>query len=333
MSTPADNRTDRPTTLRYLTGDGRPVTATVWVGPVLDHDGGLPVRELNSTDSAVTLMQKFVPRELGQRWPAAYDLLENEVRVGVRLTRCYPHGYPESLVRVIGHALDVAEPYLVSTPPRGRPVASATDMTIDELRLFEVTLLQGVLALADAGLVHGRLSPATVRWDDRAAQVGDFSHAADAGTPWQHDGVPPWAPPEQRAGSGAAHPAGDVWAAGAVIYRVATGQPIPLGGTPDLSRRGASLRQLLGGVFAAAPAGRPDAAELLRRLRSGPAAVPAAVNDTAFRLGQREFDEMLERKRASLAPARPPTAVPPPRRPRRWWPGGGTAATPGSGRP
>jgi hypothetical protein len=103
-----------------------------------------------------------------------------------------------------------------------------------------------------------------------------------------------------------------------------------------LSNRGAALRNLLDGVFASSPTARPDAAELLQRLRSDPAVPGAApLHDASFDRGLREFDEVIERKRASLAPAEPespPPAPPPPgSHRRRWWPGNGALGLLGVG--
>jgi len=334
MSTPSSPLgRDSRLSLRCHDVTGR--VETTWVQaepwPAGQRDA-IPTRKLVRADGGGLFTQKGIPPELGTRLPQVYDLLENEARIGVRLARRYAGSYPQELARLVGYALDDEEPYLLFAPFRGRLVADAqTDLMIDKQRLFQVSLLQGVLALAEVEVVHGHLNPTTVRWDDQAVQICDYTLAAMSGE--DRTAIPHglWASSAYRVATGVAHTSDDVWAAGAMIYEMVTGQLFPRRGAPNLTHRGAALRNLLDGVFAASVQARPEAGELLHRLRSEPSVPPAApVLDPVFFQGMQVFDQITGQKRASLEPPPPPSSPPPPPpppptpgdgSPGRWWGG------------
>ncbi|HZN17744.1 MAG TPA: hypothetical protein VFB84_06070 [Micromonosporaceae bacterium] len=315
--------------LRCSDPHGRPLTRTVRFGPWHTPAGALAsVRPVTAADGGPDLAQKAVLTDLGRRAGYAYEMLENEARIAARLSHRYdsPYAYPPELVRLVGYDLDGEEPFLLFAPPRGVSLAgAAADLHSAALRQLEESLLRGVLALASSQVVHGALTPQTVRWDGQCAQITELGYARLTGeeSPPQTTG---WAAPEQRAGGHRARLADDVWGAGAVIYHVVTGAPMPATGAPRLTNRGEALRALLDGVFTEPAERRPDVATLLRRLRVEPSPPDgAALTDPAFAAGGHAFDERLARKRASLRPAPTPAPPPLPRRRRSWLWGGATA--------
>jgi hypothetical protein len=299
--------------LRFVGINGERPAWTVHFGAETAADGsGLPARLLTADDGRVLAVQKWVPADLPSRLPAAYDLLENEIRAGTRLIRRYGRSYPVELARLVGYDVDAEQPFVLVTQPRGEPLDTvAGQLLLAEQRAFEASLFRALLLLAGADLVHGNLTPQTVRWDGTAVQVRDFGHATVCGEPRVgHEGGV-WSPAEQRTGTGAAAPADDVWAGGMLLYHVVTGRrPSVRTGPPNLADRGAALRSVLDGVFAETADGRPDAAEILRRMRADTALPPgSAGTDAVFEEGGRRFDEV----RRSKLPPPVQAAHPPPR--------------------
>jgi hypothetical protein len=297
--------------LRFHDPDGRRETLAVRLDDWQIGSGSLlPVRGL-TTSGGRRLVQKMVPHAIGAAVPdEVYDLLENEVRVGVRLARCYRAAYPPELARLVGYDIDGELPFVLFDAPGGEPLATtAGDLLPEAQRRFQVSLLRGVLALSTVGVVHGHLDPVTVRFDNTTVHIGDYARAA-IGREWRAaDGEPGWAAPEQRTAAGWAHVSADVWSAGALIYFAVTGQRPPAAGASNLAHRGEALRRLLDGVFDHTPENRPTAAALLQRLRIDPT-VPRVepFADAAFDRGVTAFSHLLEQKRASIAP--PPTHAP-----------------------
>jgi hypothetical protein len=250
----------------------------------------------------------------GDRW-GPYDLLDNEIRIGLHLARTFEDGsYPDELSRMIGYDVDADEPFILLVPYRGDPVERvAGRLKLDQERTFEAGFFRALRMLEAAHVVHGRISPATVRWDGAAdaVQLVDFSRATLVGEPRPRAGQRPWSAAEQVAGVGKAAPGDDIWSAGLLTYHVTTGRSVrPTGEAPDLSVRGAALQTLLDGVFAANPAARPSVAQLLDRLRV-PDPWPAGGDsgDSRFAEGGREFDQQLLRK-FPQAQTSPPRSVP-----------------------
>lgn len=158
-----------------------------------------------------------------------------------------------------------------------------------------VQICEGVTQLHSAGWIHGDLKPANILvMADGSVRLADFNTAAEIkGT---HAYAPPftsrdYAPPEQlwpemdergaRVG-----PSVDVWAFGVLAHTVLTGA-FPFPGSTTNARCDAAARyahnaetlrlstalphtwqQIIRDCLAPAPADRPDAPELLRRVRN-----------------------------------------------------------------
>ncbi|MEM9301590.1 MAG: tetratricopeptide repeat-containing protein kinase family protein, partial [Pseudomonadota bacterium] len=157
-------------------------------------------------------------------------------------------------------------------------------LAADAIHRLAVDLAGGLAAVHEAGISHGDLKPANVWLDDRGrALLMDFG----AATPVDDDrparfGSPVTMAPELFDG-GAAGPAADVWALGAVLSFAATGA-YPIAGDSfetirETHRRGADagrvisaaplaadMRRLITTMLAAAPAERPTPEAALREL-------------------------------------------------------------------
>jgi tetratricopeptide (TPR) repeat protein len=100
------------------------------------------------------------------------------------------------------------------------------------------TLARAVQAAHDRGVVHRDLKPANVLFTDQGAlKVTDFGLARrlDAHGPTQTGailGTPSYMAPEQARGEKQVGPAADIWALGAVLYKLLTARPPFQGETP-----------------------------------------------------------------------------------------------------
>ena len=253
-----------------------------------------------TSNTGVIAMKRWVPADLARHDAAACDELEREVMAGVRLADRYPADrYPAELVRLIGYNLDDVEPFVIVAPVHGNPIDDSGQLSPDARESFEVSLLRGLVHLAEAGVTHGNIAPSTVYWDGTGVQIRDFGQA----TVTTEDG---------KAVGGV-----DVWAAGSLILRAATGRT----GLAAVEGRGQALRDLLDGVFDDDPDARPSADTLLGRLG---VTVRVPAEDLAgwqrFEEGRVRFDQTLREKwpRPQVIP--PPA---PPVRRRRWGFGAG----------
>jgi hypothetical protein len=327
------------TELSFFDAAGHRVSCTVEVE--FDEPGG-PAAHLHTrllrvhagTDTPILpgvqyLRQRMVAGKLPLSQSEPYDLLDNEIRIGLHLVRRFQSGpYPAELSQLVGYDVDVDEPFALFVPYEGEEtVKVAGRLTLDQQREFQIGLARALWLLAESGVVHGRLGPDTVRWEDSSGrvQIVDFYRAVLSGEPRSQAGPSSWNPPIEPGEDQRATPADDMWSAGALTYYAVTGrQRDATSHVPGLGLRG-PLPGLLEGVFAASPAARPSATQLLRRLRVPDPWLADDDGSPRFAAGQREFDQIMAMKRAAFAPpqavagpARPPGK--PPRRRRRRWP-------------
>ena len=303
--------------------DGQRWSWAALTGPTELTGDGLPTRVL-TTVHGVSIVQHYLPEKEARSGSVLVGRLENEVRIGLRLVRRYPLGYPAELGRLIGYDLDAAVPFVLHAMPRGRPCSlSAGRLALEPLGGFERSLVLALSLLAAAGVVHGELDPETIKWDGRSVHIDGFGGAARIGERREvlRDGA--WSSPEQREGPGGADPADDMWSAGLVILHVATGRAVHGSlGPPDLENRGVALRGLLAGVFAEDIRVRPSAQALADRLGGVPPvpAMPVALVEAgqALERGRRAYETALSDKQSdSVAVRVPPPASGAGRQ--RWW--------------
>jgi hypothetical protein len=323
--------------LTFVGVDGRKTSETAQCGPWTDTHDGRRERQLVFGAGRLAVSQTMIPAPLGREQPWIYDAVDNEVRCGIHLVRRFRQAYPVELLRLYGYNLDVDPPFILHEPPRGRPVAAQRGrLFLPAQESFGISLFRGVALLADAEIVHGAIAPDTVRWDGRAVHVCGFGHAVLAGEPWQRREISPFTGPERQRGTGPAAHTDDLWAAGVLIYHIATGRPLPAPGqAPGLAGLVVSLTAALGAILDPDPDRRPSAREVLTRLRV-PMEPPTGGEplNAACLEGRRLFDAERARKaatvRASGAPAAsaPAGSAPPAPHPPPPWQGPRTAPAP-----
>lgn len=182
--------------------------------------------------------------------------------------------------------LESGQPYLVmdlvdggSLADRARALDAAPSRPgADVLVAVGLELAAAVEAVASHGLVHGDLKPENVFvtgggrdgatagalvGPDEYVVLGDFGLAADTGTATGGAGSVGYAAPEQESGAGL-DVRTDLYAAAAVLYRLATGKPPdgpwPVSGTDSH----VPLRPFFSTALAADPAERPPDIESWR---------------------------------------------------------------------
>jgi hypothetical protein len=290
--------------LNFITPAGARTGWEVRTGPDRPAGPGSPLRARLLTVAAAggTVLQKRVPRDAGADRAAACDLLDNEIRAGMRLLRRYGEAfYPPELVRLWGYDVDVDEPFVLLSVPQGEPIAAvAGRLYQDDQRRLLASLFRGLWLLSGAQLVHGDLTPAAITWDgaSKRVQIGDFSAVTLFGEPYVTAGTPPWAAPDRRKRGRVADPRDDVWSASLVVFHLVTGRPIEQRGEPpDLEAHAPALAGLLAGVFNGSPRHRPDVSEMLRRLNTSDTLPPAAPGlPERIAEGRASFDVLQAQK-------------------------------------
>ncbi|MEU3115750.1 protein kinase domain-containing protein [Micromonospora chalcea] len=236
--------------------------------------------------------------------PQLRAVIQREARAAARLT--HPHvtqvyDYAEATL-----AGGVVVPYLVMELVEGQTLADRLAggplAWPDAVRT--AGQVAGALAAAHRiGVVHRDIKPANVMLTETGAKVLDFGIAAPAGPHpvTGHTGVllmgtPAYFAPE-RLDPGPAHPAGDVYALGVLLYRSLTGRaPLPVRSWDDVLevRRNRppvppprvpglppEIADLVLACLDVDPARRPSAARLAERLGAGrPVDPPTAILPT-----------------------------------------------------
>jgi hypothetical protein len=198
-----------------------------------------------------------------------YRMIDSEILAGRRLAHQAAHGaYPRQLARLIGYDADSAESFALFEPYRGEPTAAVAGHLLPAGQLqFQVSLLTGLRRLAEAGIAHRGLEPATVRWDGEQVQIVDFGLATVIRD--------------------------DVWAAGRLIFYVTTGEEL---NEREQLAEWPALMDLLAGVFGP-PADRPAVRELLTaRLRERDPVPPGSAVDPQIQQGREDFYAARERR-------------------------------------
>ncbi|WP_424643830.1 protein kinase domain-containing protein [Embleya sp. AB8] len=313
---PGDAREEK---LGYTDPEGRSVERRVEYGPDRPAAPGEPfrIRDVRDVEDGSVFVQKRLGVLDPRRRVGAEAGLETEIRVLLRLVRSFgAAGYPRELARIAGHDFDGVEPFLLLEAVPGPPAEEVVGRLLtEEQDAFRRALFRAVRYLETAGVVHGDLTPTSVRWhrEQRRLCVTDFGHAALAGEPRSSLGVAQWAAPGPLRGPGPADSRDDVWSAGQVAYHVTTARPVRQGLAPVGVETQGVLLDLLQGVFAADPQGRPGPAELLRRLAEPDPYVPGHAQYDPLAEGRRGYAAALERKRQRMPlpgqPA-PPRAAP-----------------------
>jgi serine/threonine protein kinase len=245
---------------------------------------------------------RYLGLRAGADRATGYEQIDNEVLAGLRLARLAlaDDGYPPELSRLVGYDADVAEPYALLEPYRGRPVRDSAGKLLPRERVrFQISLLTGVRWLGAAGIGHRHLTPDTVRWDGQNSQITDFSLATLFGVPRTVVGAPPWWAPEQRPNrvSGLVSDRDDLWAVGRLIHFVITGEELEHQGQLQDT---AGLPELLDGIFGP-PEQRPSSREVLRRLGAVDPLPRALGLDRGLERGRAEFFAHRARKHPQLA--------------------------------
>ncbi|MEU4245881.1 hypothetical protein AB0F15_00550 [Amycolatopsis sp. NPDC026612] len=247
------------------------------------------------------LIRKFVSRADGARNPHLYELLDNEVRAGTRLGQVYAGLYPADLSRLVAYNLDAEEPFVLLRDYTGLPAADLIKQFDDaERRQFQVGLLRALQLTAVAGVVHGAVSPTTVRWADGRLQLVDFEFAERVGEPRRTGGGLRFRSPEQAAGLGEVDVRDDLWAASLLIRTLYTGAEAN-GSPPDRRRDPERLRSLLDGIFDNPLEQRPTPADLLVRLHAGQELPPSVDPEVGLAAGRRLFEEINRDKRGTVS--------------------------------
>ncbi len=286
-------------TVRYRDVGGVLRKIELEIGNELRLPGATLPARIVTDPTSVSMIQKWVPEQAGERAAGLYDLLDAEIRASTRLGQMYGgSGNPGHLPVAVGYNVDVAEPFVLLEPYRGVPL-DFRRLELDELRELTISLLWTLQQTAAAGVVHGAVRLASLRWDSqaRALQLVDFEHALRQGDPRRPVTTIGDLSCEQIDGTGQADVRDDIWGAGMVIRQLALGPYA--NGSEALP---AQVQGLLQGVFADTAAARPHAADLLARQGIASHVSKARDPDAALVPGHQLFDQITAHKHMVTPP-------------------------------
>lgn len=292
--------TDQPEELAYRDAGGRLHRGSFVLGPnVGSPAAALPVREAVD-DTGRRLVQKYVPRHLGEHNSGYYDVLDRETRALTCLRRKFEMHYPDELVKVVGYNVDVDEPFVLLTAYRGDAADQVYGNFDEEQRQrFRRGVLRALQHTSFAGVVHNAIGMPALRWDGATVQLVDFESAGRVLEPRRRDGRFPTRSREQADGVGAAHPGDDMWGVGMVFRQLMMG-PHSGEGCPDLGTE--RLRAQLDGLFVETADQRPSSEMMLQRIRAVSDVVPDPDLEDQLRKGRQEFERASARKRGEPEP-------------------------------
>ncbi|MFD7734468.1 hypothetical protein ACFV6F_29330 [Kitasatospora phosalacinea] len=286
--------------LPYLTPAGRRLVAPARFGPDPSGTGrgGPPMRNASLGGKRCVQVRAAAADGAGPA-EAARDALDAEAAAALRLHRAFEGGPAARLFpTLLGYDLEAAEPFVLYLPPRGTRVDQLHGLSGVQLRVVERDLVDAAALLAELGLVHQGVTPATVRWDGRSVQLWGLHAVTRTGRPRTAGGTAPYASPELRGGTGENDPRDTLWSAAQVMYRLVTGQE----GDPDREPADLadhrSLAHSMRSSFAPRAADRPAPAALRDLLTPGHGR--AAVRDPDDLAPHRAaFDRAVALKRAA----------------------------------
>ncbi|WP_344237867.1 serine/threonine-protein kinase [Actinocorallia libanotica] len=222
-----------------------------------------------------------------------------------------PQLAPLADARIDGDPLWIASDYLHG-PSLAEALGRHGPWPEETVRSLGVSLAQGLVVLHDSGLAHRDLTPKNVILTEDGPQLVDFGLAGlfDAGSRSAF-GVPmgtlPFLPPELLRGGSDPHPAGDVFALGALLVHAAGGSPF------GADTSAAVLHRVLNERPALSPLADPALREVIEACLAKDAAHRPTLRElhtvlaSAGRLTQRRLPEKV----AELVLARRPRTPPP----------------------
>lgn len=258
-----------------------------------------------------------VVQKIAHGGPGAYQLLQREVRIGrVLVQRIGKNEYPVSLSRLIGYNpgkeenLGPLPPYAVFTYQRRTLLDLESELPLrpELFRPVADGLIIALCYLQAAQVVHRHIRLETVRWNGTTVQLADFEHAAaewDA-TPGAV-GEAPWDSPEQRSGAASADCRDDVYAAGLLLARLATGQEFADDeqARESIARMDLTQQHLLRDTAAEYRRDRPTAHELRKRRKLADPLNPMLRASRGHESEARaRFATLRQRQRSALATRR-----------------------------
>ncbi|MBD0421480.1 hypothetical protein H0H10_20360 [Streptomyces sp. TRM S81-3] len=229
--------------------------------------------------------------------PEAERRMRRHVRLFGSLADFHGPHLPRQLAHVLAHD-DTTRPHRLLLDCRGERLAdlgSPDRLHGPRLRTVVRDLFEAVAGLHEPRLVHGRISPEHLWWDDTdGLQLAGLDGAVHATEPLPERPATQWDAPGFRPGLPAAAEQ-DVHSAALVAFWIATGETLPRGASREhlhaLLGQGHEdwLQELLRSAFPLGSAGAAPARELVRLLADG---------DEPSGLFERPFAERLRRREA-----------------------------------